>query len=529
MTMFVPLGFGTKSPKIPFFSWTVCALIAAFSIMEFPKLNKIDDELVVSNEYLAFRGAQKNLTSKLCESNKISSAVCKRMILTFSPLEKGKEKDRQESLKQIKLSVDESGEMNRLFEGISRPDLLKKKWKHLSPELDSAQMQIDDWNEKYTANQARTEKALAEFNILTPHHITWMAALRSFSLHQGWLHLLGNLFVLFFFLRILEQRWTLPMLGTSLMVGGIGGLLMQILVHGNGMPGILGASAGVSAIIGSFWIAYFHQKVRILLLDPIAWFSKQKIYVSVSWFVPLIFVGLDIAGELARNQSLGSVAHFAHLSGFAIGAICAWIFESQLRLGSVFLYPEERAKIISWRVRTVVPSLSGIEQVLAWNPYQKEALEKGLVIAHVLGKKGEPFVESWLPRFVGACGSPKDEAQVLKVLTAFNSLPTWNSPLRMANPHIILKLGKILLKHGNWLSALKVYTVMAENFAKQETSEKICRSIFGIIQFAVQDPSNVEALKAWRAGLSNSILIQLVDRDFPTMQMGAADAKRQGA
>ncbi len=132
-------------------------------------------------------------------------------------------------------------------------------------------------------------------------------------------HLLGNMLGIFFIGRII-----LPVLGSKrfmwLYVGGVvGGGLLWFTANFNGLSSLAGASAGVGALLIFFAAMNPDRPITMLLFFIIPVTIKPK------WLV-VFLVGFDLLGfllsELPTGRGFQSIAHSAHLGGFASG----WLF-----------------------------------------------------------------------------------------------------------------------------------------------------------------------------------------------------------
>lgn len=138
-------------------------------------------------------------------------------------------------------------------------------------------------------------------------------------LHFGFLHILFNLLVLFWFGRIFLHYLTQKQLFTTYLLGGISGAAFFILSY-NIFPGLgeghaLGASAAVMAIVVSISFYIPNNEVYIPIIGP----SKLK-------YIAIVYVLIDILMIGSDNNPGG---HIAHIGGAAYG----YLFALQLRRG----------------------------------------------------------------------------------------------------------------------------------------------------------------------------------------------------
>jgi membrane associated rhomboid family serine protease len=143
--------------------------------------------------------------------------------------------------------------------------------------------------------------------------------LTSMFLHGGWLHLIGNMWVLWIFGDNVEDRLgRLRFLGLYF-AGGIAAGLVHIVTNAGSSIPTLGASGAVAAIMGSYFRFFPHARVATLIppffLGP--FFELPALLFLGWWFFLQFFNGaLSLA---ARGQSFSGVAWWAHVGGFAFG------------------------------------------------------------------------------------------------------------------------------------------------------------------------------------------------------------------
>lgn len=134
-------------------------------------------------------------------------------------------------------------------------------------------------------------------------------------LHDGLLHLLFNGLGLYFFGRLVEERMPAKrFLQLYFLAGTLGGLA-QVLAGWAFPPfdrAVLGASAGVSALIAAFSLMFWHQHFKVLLFFfiPVDMSGRFVFWAALASSV----IGLGLA-SIAKTPG-DSIAHWAHLGGF---------------------------------------------------------------------------------------------------------------------------------------------------------------------------------------------------------------------
>ena len=144
-------------------------------------------------------------------------------------------------------------------------------------------------------------------------------------LHAGFLHLGGNMVFLWVFGRAVEDR-----LGSArffvfyILAGAVAGLAQCLLVAGDSVP-LIGASGAIAGVLGRYFISYPTAWVRVLM--PVLFFfwtfDLPAVLVLAFWFVSQFFSGITAITHASR--ATGEIAVWAHVAGFVVGAVSAWL------------------------------------------------------------------------------------------------------------------------------------------------------------------------------------------------------------
>ncbi len=131
-------------------------------------------------------------------------------------------------------------------------------------------------------------------------------------LHGGPMHLLFNMFALWMFGSDVERAWGARRLALGYFCGVVTGAIAQALLGeafgSEGLP-VIGASAGVYAVLLSYGIAFPNRTV-MLLFPPIP--MPARMFVA-------LFAVIEVVMGVTGTAS--GMAHFAHLGGMLGGWI----------------------------------------------------------------------------------------------------------------------------------------------------------------------------------------------------------------
>src|SRR5690606_32495437 len=127
--------------------------------------------------------------------------------------------------------------------------------------------------------------------ILSSENFNFGALMLSSIVHVDWSHLLSNVFMLLMLGVWVEQKMgTTSTLGLFI-AGSLLGLTMQVLTRP--LTPVLGASAGINAIMGAFFVFFYKADFRFIFTTL---FHFQKISLPVYWSFPVLFFAGDILG-----------------------------------------------------------------------------------------------------------------------------------------------------------------------------------------------------------------------------------------
>jgi membrane associated rhomboid family serine protease len=148
-----------------------------------------------------------------------------------------------------------------------------------------------------------------------------LSILISMFLHGGWLHLGGNMLYLWIFGDNIEDRLGhFRYLIFYLACGFIATLTHAFFNAGSTVPSI-GASGAIAGVLGAYLLLFPHARVTTLIPIFVVAIVRDlpAVLVLGLWFVLQLFVGVESLG--AGSASMGGVAYFAHIGGFAAGIV----------------------------------------------------------------------------------------------------------------------------------------------------------------------------------------------------------------
>jgi membrane associated rhomboid family serine protease len=171
---------------------------------------------------------------------------------------------------------------------------------------------------------------MATYGII-PAHFRPSTLLTTMFLHGGWMHLIGNMWFLWIYGNRIEEalgHWKYLLF--YILCGLAAGALHVYMSPDSRLPTV-GASGAIAGVMGAYMVKF--PKAQILTLVPIFIFFTTleipAVFILGYWFLLQFFSGWGSVGH--SNLSQGGVAWFAHIGGFAAGALLILIMGTKDR------------------------------------------------------------------------------------------------------------------------------------------------------------------------------------------------------
>ncbi|MBD3381161.1 MAG: rhomboid family intramembrane serine protease [candidate division Zixibacteria bacterium] len=142
----------------------------------------------------------------------------------------------------------------------------------------------------------------------------------SMFMHGGFMHLGGNMLYLWIFGDNIEDTLGHVWFAFFYIISGIAATLTFVFIEPSGEVPLVGASGAIAGVLGAYLVRFPYAKVYtlIFLFYFIRIIRLPAVFVLGFWFILQLISGTN---SLAVSQSGGGVAWFAHIGGFAFGAI----------------------------------------------------------------------------------------------------------------------------------------------------------------------------------------------------------------
>jgi len=171
----------------------------------------------------------------------------------------------------------------------------------------------------------RPQRVVIERELPPPPISPWLTLFTCIFLHGGWMHFLGNMWFLHIFGDNVEDRfghfgYLLFYLGC-----GVAASAAHLAFNATSTMPTIGASGAIAGIMGAY--LWLYPRAQVLTLVPIFVFIQMFVIPApvflLIWFALQFFQGTF---AITASQS-GGVAWWAHIGGFAVGFVVAWLLD----------------------------------------------------------------------------------------------------------------------------------------------------------------------------------------------------------
>jgi len=162
-------------------------------------------------------------------------------------------------------------------------------------------------------------------------------------IHGGWLHLLGNLLLLYLTGPFIEDVWGRPIFTAFYIIAGIVSGFMFSLYSPNFTGPLIGASGAIAGLMGAFLIRYWRTKIKFWFF----FFFIHGTFKAPAWLMLPIWLALEIfsANRIdSVNANGGGVAHWAHIWGFLFGVVVAAVMK-RFKIEETYVHPKIESQV----------------------------------------------------------------------------------------------------------------------------------------------------------------------------------------
>lgn len=165
------------------------------------------------------------------------------------------------------------------------------------------------------------------------YHVAWMGYLpfiTSTFLHGSWMHLIGNMWILWLFGDNVEDKMgKLRFLLFYLLCGLLASITHFLLNIHSEIP-VVGASGAVAGVMGAYFLMF--RKASVLTFIPPFFLVSLPAWIFLGfWILTQLYGG---ASGLLSTGAEQSIAFWAHIGGFGAGMIMYRLFLTKGQPGS---------------------------------------------------------------------------------------------------------------------------------------------------------------------------------------------------
>jgi membrane associated rhomboid family serine protease len=155
----------------------------------------------------------------------------------------------------------------------------------------------------------------------------YLTLLTSMFMHQGFLHIGGNMLYLWIFGDNVEDNFGHLKYLIFYLLCGFAAAFAQILPDPNSVIPSLGASGAIAGVLGAYMIMFPRNRVRTIVPIIFIWtiISLPAIVVIGFWIVIQLFSQFAAIANTAQTSG-GGVAYMAHIGGFFAGLALTFLF-----------------------------------------------------------------------------------------------------------------------------------------------------------------------------------------------------------
>jgi membrane associated rhomboid family serine protease len=161
------------------------------------------------------------------------------------------------------------------------------------------------------------------FSCVTTGQAAWHTLLSSMFLHGGWMHLIGNMWFLWIFGNNVEDSIGHLRFAVFYLLCGLAAAALQIAFRPDSGVPMVGASGAIGGVMGAYIVLYPRVRVHTAV---VLGFYVTRFSVSAGLMLGYWFVIQLVGGAVDVGRSGGGVAFWAHVGGFAAGALLVLLF-----------------------------------------------------------------------------------------------------------------------------------------------------------------------------------------------------------
>ena len=146
----------------------------------------------------------------------------------------------------------------------------------------------------------------------------------SLFLHGSWMHVIGNVWFLFIFGDNVEDYLGHFKYLVFYILTGVIAMGTHVFMNMHSTAPAVGASGAIAGVLGAYFVLY--PRARVLTWFPPVFFFHVSAWIILGYWFVLNFLSGTATALAVQRQNMGGVAFWAHVGGFAAGALLVKVF-----------------------------------------------------------------------------------------------------------------------------------------------------------------------------------------------------------
>jgi membrane associated rhomboid family serine protease len=148
----------------------------------------------------------------------------------------------------------------------------------------------------------------------------------SLFLHGSWMHVIGNMLYLYIFGDNVEDYLGHFRYLTFYLLTGVIAMLTQAGSNLHSTVPAVGASGAIAGVLGAYFVLYPRARVLTWFFELIFVFLWIPAWIVLGYWFVLNFLSGTQTALAVHKQNMGGIAFWAHVGGFAAGALLVKVF-----------------------------------------------------------------------------------------------------------------------------------------------------------------------------------------------------------
>ena len=145
----------------------------------------------------------------------------------------------------------------------------------------------------------------------------YLPFLTSMFLHGSWMHVIGNMWILWLFGDNVEDRMGKGRFLIFYIVCGLAAALTHYYINPTSPVPVVGASGAVAGVMGAYFLMF--KRAKILTFIPPFFLLNLPAWIYLGfWAVSQLWCG---AASVFTANACGQIAFWAHIGGFITGMV----------------------------------------------------------------------------------------------------------------------------------------------------------------------------------------------------------------